>query len=274
MLNSSSAITEEDLSIVINRFKSYFEADTIILYSDYKIFSIGDSYFREEIELVALEKLALQITSKANDQVFVNRGVVSNSGVYYYFLSFNVLLNAGKKGQLILLRDNKPLNKSQNLNIIPNSGVWAQYITSATLLINREVEKIDAYETLVTEPRIMLVDDIETNRIVGEVLLSELGFTADHAKNGEEAVELSKRFKYDLVLMDYHMPVMNGPEAVKKIRELVTYPVQVIACTSDDSEEVKQSCFDAGMSGIVIKPLTQEKLRKILFPWRIKGATL
>ncbi|GFD68660.1 response regulator [Alteromonas sp. KUL106] len=265
MLDSSNTVTEDTLSIAISRFQSYFGADTIILYSLHEILFLGESYLREEIEQVSLEKLALQITSKINDKVFVHRGVVSNSEVCCYFLSFNVSFNEGNRGQLVLLRENKPLDNTHNLNFISDSGLWAQYITSAALIVKKEAEKTEAHKSAVAEPRIMLVDDIEINRIVGEMLLCELGFTADHAKNGEEAVELCKRFKYDLILMDYNMPIMNGPEAVKRIKEVVTYPVKVIACTSDESEEVRQSCFDAGMSGIVIKPLTQEKLRKIVF---------
>lgn len=61
------------------------------------------------------------------------------------------------------------------------------------------------------------------------------------------------------------MPLMTGPVAAKMIKELVTYPIKIVACTSDQSKEAVLSCLEAGMSGFILKPFTKEKLQRVLF---------
>ncbi|GEA11972.1 response regulator [Alteromonas sp. KUL49] len=113
------------------------------------------------------------------------------------------------------------------------------------------------------ELRVLLADDLLTNRIITEMLLSEFGLCSDHAENGYDAVNLFRKSRYDVVLMDCQMPVMDGIQATREIRQLNSQ-VKIYAVTSDDTIENQKRCLAAGMNDVIIKPLTSEKLKNLL----------
>ncbi len=91
--------------------------------------------------------------------------------------------------------------------------------------------------------RVLIVEDNMTNQMIAKELLWPIGLTVEQAYNGEQAVEMITHGVYDLVLMDLHMPIMNGFEATEKIRE--SSDVTIIAMTADAIEGVKRkmSCL-------------------------------
>ncbi len=96
-------------------------------------------------------------------------------------------------------------------------------------------------------------------------MLKKLGYRADLAANGQEAVEALKRQHYDLVLMDVKMPVMNGWDATREIRRL--YPdngPKIIALTAYALAGDREKCLEAGMDGYIAKPVMLEDLKKLL----------
>ena len=108
--------------------------------------------------------------------------------------------------------------------------------------------------------RLLLVDDIELNRDLANLLLSELGFEIEEAENGREAVakvEMAEPGYYDLILMDVQMPVMNGYDATKRIRTLAPEKanVPILAMTANAFAEDVKAANDAGMNGHIAKPL-------------------
>ncbi len=104
--------------------------------------------------------------------------------------------------------------------------------------------------------RILLVDDNLINRKVGLGLLKKLGFTADTAINGREAVKAWQNHPYDLILMDCMMPIMDGYAATEKIRKLQTdQHTPIVAMTANAMEGDKQRCLDAGMDDYLAKPI-------------------
>jgi CheY-like chemotaxis protein/HPt (histidine-containing phosphotransfer) domain-containing protein/two-component sensor histidine kinase len=112
---------------------------------------------------------------------------------------------------------------------------------------------------------ILIVEDNETNVLIASELLKSLGFSTDSALNGQLAVQrFESGAKYDLVLMDLHMPVMNGYDASKYIRE--QSPVPIIAMTADAIEGVREKCAAAGMNDFISKPFDPEK-----FMVKVKG---
>lgn len=111
---------------------------------------------------------------------------------------------------------------------------------------------------------VLLVDDVDTNRLVAEVFLNELGLKSDHAVNGEEALAALKRCDYDIIFMDCHMPVMDGFEATQKIRETSNDNVMIIAMTADVTEDNQARCEEAGMDKVILKPLTIEKIIDVI----------
>ena len=113
---------------------------------------------------------------------------------------------------------------------------------------------------------ILLVEDNELNREIAVEILNEYGFLVDTAENGAEAVEKVKNStsgKYDLVLMDVQMPVMNGYEATKQIRAL-TDPalagITILAMTANAFDEDRKKALECGMDGFLSKPIVMEEL--------------
>jgi signal transduction histidine kinase/CheY-like chemotaxis protein len=117
--------------------------------------------------------------------------------------------------------------------------------------------------------RLLVVEDNEVNQEVVLKMLNKLGYSADIANNGVEALEKITAYSYKLVLMDCQMPVMDGFEATKNIRSLKTpnSSMTVIALTANAVKENVVECFEAGMNDYISKPLTLKSLEKILLKW-------
>jgi signal transduction histidine kinase/DNA-binding response OmpR family regulator len=113
--------------------------------------------------------------------------------------------------------------------------------------------------------RILLAEDNAVNRQVGMRMLESLGYRADVCENGADAVEAVRRNPYDLVLMDIHMPVMDGLEATRRIRAMVdiTQP-RIFAMTASVLDDERQACIDAGMDRHLAKPFRRHELEKAL----------
>ena len=118
--------------------------------------------------------------------------------------------------------------------------------------------------------RLLVADDHEINRRVTALQLRELGFSADFARNGREAVRAVLDGHYDLVLMDVHMPELDGYAATREIRgaESATGErVRIIALTANALEHDRQACLAAGMDDYLAKPIQLEPLRAVLERW-------
>ena len=113
---------------------------------------------------------------------------------------------------------------------------------------------------------ILLVEDNELNREIAMTILHEYGFLVDTAENGAVAVEkvrTSDPGRYDLVLMDVQMPVMDGYTATQRIRALkdpARAAVPIVAMTANVFEEERKQAFDCGMNGFLSKPIVVEEL--------------
>ncbi|MGA9120020.1 MAG: ATP-binding protein [Bacteroidota bacterium] len=117
---------------------------------------------------------------------------------------------------------------------------------------------------------ILVVEDNEGNRLVASVMLERLGQNVEFAQNGEEALEACRQKKYDLVFMDCQMPVMDGFEATRKIREVEASGsghVPIVAMTASALQEERELCLKSGMDGFVPKPILLEDLRRMLEMW-------
>jgi signal transduction histidine kinase/DNA-binding response OmpR family regulator len=114
--------------------------------------------------------------------------------------------------------------------------------------------------------RVLLAEDVELNREIAEEALREVGIEVDSVQNGMEAVEKitqASEDRYDLILMDIQMPVMNGYDACKLIREMDNTKkshIPIIAMTADAFEEDRRLAFESGMDGHIAKPMQLEVL--------------
>jgi CheY-like chemotaxis protein len=128
--------------------------------------------------------------------------------------------------------------------------------------------------------RILLVEDNPTNQKVALAMLQKLGWRADVAANGLEALRVLKPIAYDLVLMDCQMPEMDGFETTRKIRELEAQSSQlaaggpspfphipVIAMTANAMQGDRERCLEAGMDDYIAKPVQPKDLAEKIDRW-------
>jgi len=112
---------------------------------------------------------------------------------------------------------------------------------------------------------ILLVEDNQVNQLVASSLLKKLGHRVGHAENGRRALEALRTQHYDLILMDCQMPVMDGYEATRAIRNHPEWrSLPIIAVTGNVMEGDKQACLAAGMNDYVTKPYNREQLRAVI----------
>ena len=122
---------------------------------------------------------------------------------------------------------------------------------------------------------ILLVEDNPVNQLVAKGMLSKLGCDVTVASHGGEALEWLERSRFDLVLMDCNMPVMDGYEATRQIRRNGRWPdLPIIALTANAMPEERERCRVAGMSDYLAKPFRKGELVNMLDQWIPESQTL
>ncbi len=119
--------------------------------------------------------------------------------------------------------------------------------------------------------RILLVEDNKVNQLLMLRILKKMDIEVDVADNGEVAVNKFQKNEYDLILMDVQMPVMDGFDATRKIRQLETERgnhIPIIALTAHALKGYKEKCLSAGMDGYLTKPIQPKELRSYLVNFR------
>ena len=102
--------------------------------------------------------------------------------------------------------------------------------------------------------KILVAEDNDSNFILMTYILKKF-YQFERAKNGQEAVDMVEKGEYDLILMDIKMPIMDGLEATKKIKE--THPsLPIIALTANAFDSDRQMAFDAGCDEFLSKPIS------------------
>lgn len=128
-------------------------------------------------------------------------------------------------------------------------------------------------ETINGTSHALVVEDNPVNQRVATAMLKRLGFHTDSANNGKEALDrvTTNHTGYDIILMDCQMPVMDGYEATRYIREWEQSNGQIgtpiIALTADVLPGTEKSCLDCGMNDYLAKPVRKEMLREVLSRW-------
>lgn len=129
--------------------------------------------------------------------------------------------------------------------------------------------KIVSNESLPSTKRSLCVlqaEDNETNRTVVERILSRVGHAVASVQNGQQAVDEAKTGAFDVILMDRHMPVMDGLDATRAIRALgePIASIPIIGITAGAGKDEVAACIDAGMDECLIKPVDPAQLRNLL----------
>jgi PAS domain S-box-containing protein len=140
---------------------------------------------------------------------------------------------------------------------------------------------LPASATVLAEPirlQVLVAEDTRVNQLLVLRLLDRFGCQADLVENGRDAVQQIQQQPYDLVLMDCHMPELDGFQATAEIRhwETTSQPPQprlpIIALTASASAEDRERCLRAGMDDVLTKPFRADDLRATLKRWTTKGS--
>ena len=117
--------------------------------------------------------------------------------------------------------------------------------------------------------KLLLVEDNKVNQMVCLRILSRMDLSADLACNGAEALEMIDQDDYDIILMDCQMPVMDGFQATRHLRELpgAKSRIPVIAITANALAGDRQKCLHAGMSDYLSKPIKVDELKTLIEKW-------
>ncbi|MEK8033081.1 ATP-binding protein [Ideonella sp. DXS29W] len=122
--------------------------------------------------------------------------------------------------------------------------------------------------------RVLLAEDDAVNQLVVENMLAKLGCTVEIVGNGAAACVAAENGRFDLILMDLHMPAMDGYEATRRIREdeaLRGMYTPIVAVTADALAGDRQRCIDAGMDDFVTKPISAALLATVVERWTGHG---
>jgi len=136
---------------------------------------------------------------------------------------------------------------------------------------------ITDFDTLLTTPphlpnllptHILLVEDDKINQLVAKMMLEELGCQVSIANHGQEAVDMCIHDNFDVVLMDLHMPVLDGYAATRDIRQgEAGSHLPIIALTANALPSDLEKCLEVGMNDVLVKPVTKMALTNMLKKW-------
>jgi two-component system, sensor histidine kinase and response regulator len=152
------------------------------------------------------------------------------------------------------------------------SGQPVPFITQHTL---KEAAATNSHKSTshlkFSNVQIMLVEDNTLNQLIAKVMLEKYACQVTPASNGEEALKFFNQQKYDLIFMDCQMPVMDGFETTKAIREMETKEsldrTIIVAFTANAVKGDEAKCRTAGMDDYIVKPVKPSDIEKVLLTW-------
>ncbi len=190
--------------------------------------------------------------------------------IFDKFVQVDVNLNEQYKGTGLGLSIVKRLVDLFKGEIFVESEINSGTIFTVEIPYVEADKEVDLKQTIVLNSKknkghlkILVVEDNKINQMVTKKLLDKSEHICKIAENGLEAIQFVEKYKFDLILMDIHMPVLNGVDASKKIRELgVLTPI--IALTASDKNEIINEMAINGINDVLVKPFEINDLQLII----------
>lgn len=124
-------------------------------------------------------------------------------------------------------------------------------------------EIIQPTQSLLTEKKVLLVEDNKINQMITQKMLEKRGISCKIIDNGEDAIEDAKINNYDLILMDVHLPGINGTEATSEIRKFNNH-IPIVALTAISLNENREMLLSYGMNEVITKPFEPEHFYNVV----------
>ena len=187
-----------------------------------------------------------------------------------------LVTSAAQKGDARLAKNigfsgylSKPVRKMELVDIISVVATLDGMESTENLVTRHSIiEKRQG-----TNNSVLLVEDMVANQRLEMIMLKKLGYAAELASNGEQAVQMCDATKFNLILMDCQMPVMDGYEATERIKKtsMLNKNTPVIAMTAHAMEGDREKCIAAGMDDYISKPVTMAVLKGTLEKYSNEG---
>nr|CRH04776.1 Putative Histidine kinase. Containing 7TMR-DISM extracellular 2, 7TM diverse intracellular signalling, HisKA, HATPase_c, Response regulator receiver domain and Hpt domain [Candidatus Magnetococcus massalia] len=144
-------------------------------------------------------------------------------------------------------------------------GQGSHFWLNLPLLLSDAAALEEAHATATPEPmRILLAEDNRINQEIISTLLGEDGHRITTVENGAMAVEAAQRQPFDLILMDLRMPILDGIEAAREIKQISALgQIPIFALTANENREMAQACLDVGMEALISKPFVLQDLYRV-----------
>ena len=245
------------------------------------ITTIGEAFTRlqtAERQGVPFRVVLMDRKLAEGDGIELVRAIRAHSAMDY--LRLVMMIPLGDREALELVRAErlhyltKPVHQSTFYNILRNALKVAHKPPTIKL---QAMAPLPAVES-VTPLQVLVAEDNVTNQRVARKLLENLGCRVDVVANGAEALKALLQSTYHLVLMDCQMPEMDGFEATLEIRRLeqtqmkgpATSRIPIVALTANATQDDQTRCLAVGMDDYLSKPVTLEKLTRVLKQWATK----
>lgn len=210
------------------------------------------------------------------DVILINLDKLSSQWGRLSVLEDKLHFTEAKIGYLYDKNHHYPVNISRYLTIYPIE--MHQLLLDSSLMMEQlffEMEENSANRNQIKsaevcyQRRILLVDDNESLRLFSALLLEKQGYEVFQANNGKQALEILSNESVDLIIMDLDMPVMNGFDTTKAIRNLDTsyHHIPIIGYTGDDRSETVSEIYKIGMNDYIVKPADKEILLRKIANW-------
>ncbi|MDN3491709.1 ATP-binding protein [Winogradskyella bathintestinalis] len=282
----------KEIKAIVSQFIPYFDERNLKLNLELKTNLnanvIGDEGKFNQI-IINLLKNALKFTDKGGVHVryeeYIENGKlnvsinVSDTGIgipkeslsriFERFVQIDFGLKKKHSGSGLGLYISKNLANLMGGNITVESELLkgSEFTFSIPFTISNYVKEEDLSLNLNTTDlehlHILIVDDNKINRLVLSKILEQLGITSDKANDGKEALEKATSHSYQLILMDIHMPILNGYEATKMIRN-IDKDILIVGLSANVTKEAIEQSLMVGMNDYLTKPLSKGKLILLL----------
>lgn len=154
------------------------------------------------------------------------------------------------------------------VNSVPEKGSEFSFTIPFEIADEKEYKPLEntgrEHAELFTGKKVLVVEDNILNQKLAQAVLAEKGFDVEIAANGQIAVDVLKKKKYDIILMDIQMPVLDGYEATKVIRHDLKDKTPVIAMTANAMAGERERCISNGMDEYITKPFNADVLYKLM----------
>jgi len=211
----------------------------------------------------------------------------NDSGIKFAILDLDLIEDKHPK----FIRELRTLEGKENFPLVLMSSKNVAEIpieSDNTVLLKKQVKHSELFKVLVKlsiesglpisnptklspkrDVQLLIVEDNSINQKLIQRTIDDLDIEWESALNGLQAVEMTRKKNYDIILMDLQMPIMGGVEATRNILKTADpkHHPKIIAMTANVQKEDKEMCFEAGMVDYVTKPINFDKMKYVIEYW-------